>query len=781
MAVMAVLITTELVVLSYTIKIFSAVRAYVGGEGLWSKAQKNAAYYLIKYAYSHDEKDYQYYLYYLKVPLSDHQARIALGSNPIDYDAATKGFLGGRIHEDDIPGIIWLFTTFNKISYINKAIIVWGSGDALMEQFLQAGNQMHVLISSQHATPDQIKNQLALIDRLNLQLTDVEDEFSYTLGQASRWLEDVILKLVITTAVTVEFTGMLFTILTGFNLSKRINAMNKVANKIARDDFTERVVVTSKDEIGQLASSFNTMIDSLDTNIKQKYQVESNFKRILEGAPDAMIISDKDGRIVMANTQAEVIFGYPKYEILGKKIEFLIPQRFHTHHITNRSAYFSDPRTRSMGEGLELFGVKKNGDEFPVEISLAPIETEEGMLVLAAIRDVTTNKNIEKLLIDKNVQLINSDMAKDQFLTHMSHELRTPLNGIIVMTQILQAGNLTTEQHEQLDIISESNEQLLAVINQILDFSKIEAGSISVERVDFNLREFISKLLEAYIVRARDKHMDFTCNIASDVPARITGDVVKIRQILANLLDNAVKFTNKGEIKLEISLEDNKFLRFDVKDTGIGIMPDVLPKLFRPFSQGDSSMTRKYGGTGLGLAISKRLVEVLGGSMNVTSSKSGSTFSFTIPCGDNSKAENREQLIKPASPEPVGTIAAKKRILIVEDNKLNQRALTLLLDKFHLAADIVNDGVEALKAMDDCHYDLILMDCQMPNMDGFQTTREIRKREASGGEHIPIIGVTAHAMQANTQKCLDAGMDESISKPYNINELHFLLHKYLDS
>lgn len=511
---------------------------------------------------------------------------------------------------------------------------------------------------------------------------------------------------------------------------------------------------------------------------------ESKFKSILEGAPDALVIANQDGTIQMINAQTEKFFGYNKDELIGKKVETIVPERYRHQHVNHRDSYFMNPHPRPMGADLNLLGVRKDGSEFPIEISLSPVETEEGTLALAAIRDITDKKQIETLLIEKNVQLVNSDMAKDQFLTHMSHELRTPLNGIIAMTQLLLTTNLDKEQKEQLDIISESNEQLLAVINQVLDFSKVESGNIGVEYVEFNIRDIINKVVASYAIKASSKNLELTCYIHPDIPVHCHGDIVKIRQILSNILDNAVKFTEQGTIDITVAAHkpnpNQTNLVITVTDTGIGIPPEIIPKLFKPFSQGDSSMTRKYGGTGLGLAISKRLAEVMGGSIDVKSHATGTQFTFTVPCVSSLHFAEHEAntIAKETNSAPLEKHSG--RILLIDDNKLTQKTIFLLLNKLGYTVTIANDGLEGLQALKSANYHLILMDCQMPNMDGYMTTMEIRKNELGTNRRTPIIGVTAHALDINRQKCLDAGMDDYISKPFNIHDLNQLILKHVN-
>ena len=516
---------------------------------------------------------------------------------------------------------------------------------------------------------------------------------------------------------------------------------------------------------------------------------EAKFRNILEGAPDAMVIAGKNGIIEIVNAQTERLFGYSKNEITGKPVEFLIPKRFQEKHVTHREDYFSNPHPRPMGIGLNLFGLRKDGSEFPVEISLSPVETDTGVLALAAIRDITEKKNIENILIEKNMQLVDASQTKDQFLTHMSHELRTPLNGIITMTQLLLTSSLTQEQKEQLNIINESNEQLLAVINSVLDFSKLEANNIVIENVEYNLQDTIHKAVSPYKIKAAEKGIQFIEQLSDELPVHCHGDPTKIRQILSNVLDNAVKFTEKGSVTLTvqfIKMPNGKLnLYFEVNDTGIGISHDIATKLFQPFTQGDSSMTRKYGGTGLGLVISKKLTELLGGEISIEAKEKGCLTYFTLPCVTTDAIVESTKSRKLS--ESVDSIhlklpheETKRTVLLIEDNRLNQKAICLLLKNLDLNVIIANDGLEGLEMLEKMPIDLILMDCQIPNLDGYKTSEAIRKIESKKGSHIPIIGVTAHATEGNRQKCLDAGMDEYISKPYNIYELNKLILKYLE-
>lgn len=500
---------------------------------------------------------------------------------------------------------------------------------------------------------------------------------------------------------------------------------------------------------------------------------QTRLKNILEGAPDAMVMINRQGLMEMINAQTEKVFGYSRSELIDKPIETLIPGNVQS---------FLQPPERAMGADLELFGLKHDGTQFPVEISLSPVLTDEGRVTLAAIRDVSEKKAIEKMLLEKNMQLINSDLAKDQFLAHMSHELRTPLNGIISMTQLLMTSDLSSDQKEQLEIINESNEHLLQVINQILDFSKVESGNVGLESVEYDLQELIKRLINIYKVKCAEKKLTLVYHVQENLPKKCSGDFVKIRQVLTNILDNAIKFTNTGSVEFNVSCVVDPVqsqIHFEVIDTGIGIPEDVLPKLFKPFSQGDSSITRRYGGTGLGLAISKRLAEVMGGTITVKSSDKGTKFKFIVPCTGCSDVVDDAAISDEPEKCNDKLLSHIGDILLVEDNKLNQRSLTIILEKLGFSVTIAGDGYEALQALSANEFHLVLMDCQMPHMDGYRTTMEIRKHEEGRHRHVPIIGVTAHAMEGNRFKCMEAGMDDVICKPFNIYDLNKMILKYI--
>lgn len=515
----------------------------------------------------------------------------------------------------------------------------------------------------------------------------------------------------------------------------------------------------------------------------KRYRIE--LQEIINNTLSIIFVQDLKNNFIMVNKQFEKVFGTTSAVIIGKSPKEMFKPGFQNMLYEDNSIVIAKKAAILIEEKIQ------NNNEVRTYISNKfPLfaDKEEIYAIATVCSDVTQLKLTEKELRNAKeaAEILahkaeEASQAKSAFLAAMSHEIRTPLNGVIGISNLLIDTELTPEQYRFIETIHASGDILLSIVNDILDFTKIESGYIEIENSEFKLNELIDSSIRLYITQARNKEIKVSTKISPDIPMYIMGDSSKIHKILNNLISNAIKFSEEGEVFIKVDLlnkiDKNLELFFEVKDSGIGIDPLILPRLFQPFTQGDSSTSRKHGGTGLGLAISKRLVNFLGGKMGVDSAMGvGSRFWFSLQLIESQSTNFKANIVNGHS---IIENHSSKNILLVEDNIVNQHVAEKILSKLGYTIDIVDNGLKAVNRIKEKSYDLILMDCQMPEMDGYTSTKEIRKYEANLNKHTPIIAVTAHALKGDEEKCLACGMDDYIAKPFDIQFLSSILCKYL--
>ncbi|MGQ0829317.1 MAG: PAS domain S-box protein [Bacteroidota bacterium] len=413
--IMALLIAIELFTLWFSLTTLSSVRACVGAEGLWSKAQKDAVYYLQKYFRTHDDKDYTRFQEYMKIPYGDHKTLLELKKPNPDMELARQGFLEGGNHPHDIDGMIKLFRRFHNVSYIKKAVDIWTTGDSTIMELTNIGEELRKEINSKNSSREKVNALIAQIEPINGELTLLENQFSYTLGEGARWLENLILTILFVIALTVELSGLLLTIYVSMGITKGISEIAEVSNKVSNADFSERAKIYSQDEIGQLAGSFNKMINNLEENINERIQVEERIKdneqqiqTIFDNAPDGIIVIDTESTVVRWNPVAEKIFGWEKEEIIGKPLhEFIIPTHYREAHLKGMKRFLSTGEGPVLNKTIEIEALNKKGILFNISLSISPSVIKERYFFIAFIRDITKRKQMEEE-IQRQQQLYGS-------------------------------------------------------------------------------------------------------------------------------------------------------------------------------------------------------------------------------------------------------------------------------------------------------------------------------------------------------------------------------------
>ena len=503
---------------------------------------------------------------------------------------------------------------------------------------------------------------------------------------------------------------------------------------------------------------------------------------LIQNTPVACVAWTPDYRITAWNPAAERIFGFLREQVIGKNaFDVFVPPEvkaqvdsFWRHQMQEPNATYVAP----------LKSVTPDGRTIVCDWYNTPLRGDHGEIrqVVSLAIDITERKRTENALKAARDAAAATNRAKSQFLANMSHEIRTPLNGILGMTQLLAGSRLDAEQQFRLDVVRRSGDHLLELINDILDFSKIEAGRLAIEHAPFDLRRAISDVADLLAAVAHDKRIAFAVSVDAGVPRWVKGDSSRVKQVLNNLLGNAIKFTDRGHVRLSVRRSEvagKALLRFEVEDTGIGIPAENAEGIFDAFRQADSSLVRRHGGTGLGLTISRELARAMGGDIGHSSEPGrGSTFWFTADLPETAVPDVAGERVgaPPVSPD----IRLSGRVLLAEDNEVNALVAKAYLEQFGLSVDCADNGVQALDRATADDYDLVLMDCQMPEMDGFEATRRIRAHEkAFGLRPVSVVALTANAIRGDRERCLEAGMDDYLPKPFRSPELRAMVERHL--
>lgn len=508
-------------------------------------------------------------------------------------------------------------------------------------------------------------------------------------------------------------------------------------------------------------------------DITDRKQSEERLHQVIEAAPNGLMMVDQKGVIVLCNAEIESLFGYQRKELLGKCIEDLIPEKYRLKHHQYRNDYFIRPEKSRVGVDRELTGLRKDGTEFPIEIGLNPVSTREGQFVLASILDITERQRIASDLVATKEAAETASLAKSAFLANMSHEIRTPLGAVLGFAELVIDPEVQpSEKANFVSAIKRNGELLSNIINDILDLSKIEAGKMQTVTQEVALTEILTDTKTLLDLQAKDKGILLNIVVDGNAPEIIRTDPLRLRQVLINIIGNAIKFTLKGSVTVTIKLDPNSsssgksILKFIVTDTGRGISKDQIGKLFAPFSQADATYKRQFGGTGLGLALSKRFAILLGGDVTLTESTpdKGSTFTITIDPGPVDAFLHGARKVKVSEGQTTSKLRLDGiKVLLAEDAPDNRMLVTRLLKLAGAVVEVASNGREAIEKAKLDHYDVLLMDLQMPGMDGFEATMELRKEGYEG----KIVALTAHALNDDRTRCLQNGFDDHISKPVN--------------
>jgi protein-histidine pros-kinase len=513
---------------------------------------------------------------------------------------------------------------------------------------------------------------------------------------------------------------------------------------------------------------------------------EELFRGLLDAAPDAIVIVDGSGRITLINRQAEAYFGYRRDELLGRRIDVLVPERLRPGHVGYRTEYVASPRTRPMGEGRELYGRRKDGTEFPVEISLSPMQVDDDTLVIAVVRDISARRRIEQDLRRAmeaaelaRAEAERANQAKSEFLSRMSHELRTPLNAVLGFAQLLEMDPLTPTQHSNVKRILRGGRHLLDLINEVLDIARIETGRLQLSPEPVRISDALREALDLVRPLADERNVQLHVDPDSMCSHFVTADRQRLKQVLLNILANGVKYNRHGgSVSTTCRVVEESRLRIDIGDTGLGIAPDKLDRLFSPFERLGAETT-EVEGTGLGLALSKGLVEAMGGAITVASTPgTGSTFSVEINLSESPLSRhNRAAAGENAALEVPDQ--ATRTVLYIEDNLPNLELIEQIFARSnHIKLIPAMQGRLGLELAVQHEPDLILLDLHLPDMFGLDVLRHLR---ADGRTRdIPVVVISADATPGQIDRLLQAGARTYLTKPLDVQRFLGVVAEMLD-
>ena len=723
----------------FSMDILVGARKYTQSEGDWAKAQKQSVILLERYVDSGSADDFQAYQEALRLPLAFREIRLDLTRKNPDYAALHRALLTVDVPAENWARMTRRYRVFGHEAHVEEALRWWTEGDRNLEELQRLADSLHTQVAATTRDETAIHQTLAEISRINDRLTSVAANFSRCVADATLWVH----RLLIT--VFAVIVGLL--LLAGWATYIRL---------------------------------FQKIADS-----------EQKYRHLIDTAGEAIFILDgRTAAILDANRKGEQVLGGPVEQFTGTVLPLLcLESREH-------GKVSASDIAKLIGAKRESSLRSASGTLIDVEFSGSDVPVRGGTLIEIILRDITEQKSAAEALKESERRYrqlseelrtardgaLEASRAKSEFLANMSHEIRTPMNGIIGMQALALAATGSEDRAGYLSAAQNSAYSLLAILNDILDVSKIEAGRLDIHKAPFSLRSAVDEVLQLVRHRAQEKGLQLVSNLPETVPDGLVADVLRIRQILTNLLGNAVKFTDRGRVELRVDSQptgpDQLLLEFRVIDTGIGVRPEHREVIFEAFRQADSSTTRQFGGTGLGLTISARLVAMMGGGISVESTFGhGSEFRFTIPC----KLAPREAVTAPvrAVSDVSGGPPKRLRILLAEDNTVNQRLAKRLLEKRGHDVSVAGDGRQAVEAaMATPPFDLILMDVQMPNMDGLEATRTIRQFDNKRLSSVPIVAMTAFAMKADQDRCMAAGMNGHLSKPIDPVELSATVEGY---